>query len=78
MQSMFFPEGIILPNIFTLKFNEWNSNRSTLKHRKIKLIKAMRKCMFSFVTGKIAVPDCVTLEIARENLDLRTDKDLKK
>lgn len=57
-----FPEGIILPNIFTHKFSEWNSNRSTLKPRKIKQIKAMRKVL-SFVTGKIAVPDRVISNI---------------
>lgn len=63
MRSSFFPEVIILPNIFTLKFSEWNSNRSTLKLRKIKQIKAMRKGMFSFLTGKIAVPDYVISNI---------------
>lgn len=58
-----FLKEIILPNIFTLKFSVWNSNRSTLKPRKIKQIKAMRKCMFSFLIGKIAVPDCVISNI---------------
>lgn len=32
--------------------------------------------MFSLLTGKTPMPE--TLELARENLDLGTDKDLKK
>lgn len=75
-----FLEVIILPNVFTPKFSEWNSKMSTLKPRKIGQIKAMRKGMFSFVTGKIAVPDRVISSIrgGQREFGFGTDKYLKK